>query len=120
MVDRATGRDAGGREGLGRVAQAAAIEVARLFRVALCDLYNPECIVVGGELAAAGPRLFAPLERAIRRYALAPAADAVRVVPSELGEYAEVRGAAGMVLAQAPRILADRLASAERDENGST
>lgn len=83
----------------------------------LVTLLNPECIVVGGDLAAAGPRLLPPLERAIRRYALAPAADAVTVVLGELGEYAEVRGAAGMVLAHAPRILADRLASAERGGN---
>ncbi|GAA4623615.1 ROK family transcriptional regulator [Actinoallomurus vinaceus] len=85
--------------------------------IALADLVtllNPELIVVGGDLAAAGPRLLAPLERAIRRYALAPAADNVTVVPGELGDQAEVRGAAGMVLAHAPRILADRIASAER------
>ncbi|MCO6003481.1 ROK family transcriptional regulator [Actinoallomurus purpureus] len=80
----------------------------------LVTLLNPELIVVGGDLAAAGPLLFAPLERAIRRYALAPAAEAVTVVPGELRDQAEVRGAAGMVLAHAPRILADRLAAAER------
>jgi predicted NBD/HSP70 family sugar kinase len=79
----------------------------------LVTLLNPEFIVVGGDLAAAGPRLFAPMERAIRRYALATAAEAVTVVRGVLGDQAEVRGAAGMVLAHAPRILADRLASAE-------
>ncbi|MFB9833612.1 ROK family transcriptional regulator [Actinoallomurus acaciae] len=80
----------------------------------LVTLLNPELIVVGGDLTAAGPLLFTPLERAVRRYALAAAAEAVTIVPGELGERAEVRGAAGMVLAHAPRILAGRLAATER------
>jgi predicted NBD/HSP70 family sugar kinase len=80
----------------------------------LVTVLNPELIVVGGDLAAAGPKLFTPIEQAIRRYALAPAAETVIVVPGELGDHAAVRGAAGMVLAHAPRILANRLASAER------
>jgi predicted NBD/HSP70 family sugar kinase len=80
----------------------------------LVTLLNPELIVVGGDLVATGPLLFAPLERAVRRYALAAAAEAVTVVPGELGEQAEVRGAAGMVLAHAPRILAGLLAATER------
>jgi predicted NBD/HSP70 family sugar kinase len=77
----------------------------------LVTVLNPEFIVVGGDLATAGTKLFGPMERAIRRYALTPAAEGVTVVPGELGDYAEVRGAAGMVLAHAPRILADRLAA---------
>ncbi|GAB3975888.1 ROK family transcriptional regulator [Actinoallomurus acanthiterrae] len=83
----------------------------------LVTVLNPEFIVVGGDLAAAGPKLFEPMERAIRRYALAPAAEDVTVVPGELGDQAEVRGAAGMVLAHAPRILAGRRVSAERGED---
>lgn len=83
----------------------------------LVTVLNPEFIVVGGDLAAAGPKLFEPMERAIRRYALAPAAEDVTVVPGELGDQAEVRGAAGMVLAHAPRILAGRRVAAERGDD---
>lgn len=103
----------GGDKGAIRALEDAAEHVG-LVLAPLVTFLNPEFIVVGGDLAAAGPRLIPPIERAIRRYALAPAAEAVTVVPGELGDYAEVRGAAGMVLAHAPRILADRLASAER------
>ena len=67
---------------------------------------NPELLVVGGDLAAIGEPLFEPMRRAIARKALPGAAAQVRVVPGELGPSAEVRGAAGLVLARAPRALA--------------
>jgi predicted NBD/HSP70 family sugar kinase len=59
----------------------------------LCNVLNPEAIVIGGELAAAGEALLEPVRTAIERHAIRPAADDVRVVPSELGERAEVLGA---------------------------
>jgi hypothetical protein len=43
---------------------------------------------------------------------IAPAAGSVRIVPSALGERAEVTGAAAMQLTRAPQALADRLAAA--------
>jgi predicted NBD/HSP70 family sugar kinase len=103
----------GGDKGAIRALEDAAEHVG-LVLANLVTVLNPELIVVGGDLAAAGPKLFTPMEQAIRRYALAPAAETVTVVPGELGDHAAVRGAAGMVLAHAPRLLANRLASAER------
>jgi predicted NBD/HSP70 family sugar kinase len=103
---------ADGDKGAIRAVEDAAEHVGHVL-APLVTFLNPEFIVVGGDLAAAGPRLIALIEQTIRRYALAPAAESVTVVPGELGDYAEIRGAAGMVLAHAPRILADRLASAE-------
>jgi hypothetical protein len=41
-----------------------------------------------------------------------PAVDATRVTVGDLGERAEVVGAAALLLAQAPRALASRLAAA--------
>jgi predicted NBD/HSP70 family sugar kinase len=78
----------------------------------LVTLFNPELVVVGGDLAQAGALIFDPIRRAIRRYALPTVADQVSVVPGELGERAEVRGAAALVLATAPTALAALTASA--------
>ncbi|MCO6003475.1 ROK family transcriptional regulator [Actinoallomurus purpureus] len=98
-----------GDRGTIRALEDAAEDVGRVL-ANLVTMLNPELIVVGGDLASAGDRLFEPISRAIRRYALAPAAESVRVVGGELGDHAEVRGAAGMVLTDAPRILAADLA----------
>jgi len=59
----------------------------------LVNVLNPEAIVVGGELSAAGEALLAPVRTAIARHAIRPAADDVRVVASALGDRAEVLGA---------------------------
>ena len=69
-------------------------------------LFNPRLIVIGGDLAAVGEALFEPIRRAIGRYALPWAAKDLTVAPGQLGASAEVRGAAGGVLARAPRRLA--------------
>ncbi|MDQ3742387.1 MAG: ROK family transcriptional regulator [Actinomycetota bacterium] len=60
---------------------------------ALVNVLNPEAIVIGGELAAAGDALLEPIRAAIGRYAIPSAADDVRVVQSPLGGRAEVLGA---------------------------
>jgi predicted NBD/HSP70 family sugar kinase len=64
----------------------------------LCNLFNPERIVVGGDLAAAGSVLLDPLREAMRRGAVRAAADDVSVVEGTLGERAEVLGAVALVL----------------------
>ena len=76
------------------------------------NVLNPDVVVLGGELAAAGPVLIAPIEREIARRAVGPAASAVRVVQGELGEHAEVLGAAAMLLGRAPDALEARLVEA--------
>jgi predicted NBD/HSP70 family sugar kinase len=72
----------------------------------LVTLFNPQMIVIGGDLAAAGQRLTEPICRTIAHYALPSAVPQVRIVTVELGSSAEVRGAASRVLASAPRSLA--------------
>ena len=64
----------------------------------LCNLINPERIVVGGDLGTAGELLLGPMRDALRRAAIPSAADDVRVVAGELGERAEVLGAIALVL----------------------
>ena len=58
-----------------------------------------------------GETLLDPIRAAVERRAIAPAAMAVRIVPSALGERAEVTGAAAMQLTRAPQALAERLAT---------
>jgi len=64
----------------------------------LCNLLNPERIVVGGELGAAGELLLEPLREALGRAAIPSAAADAEVVAGELGERAEVLGAVALVL----------------------
>jgi hypothetical protein len=63
----------------------------------LCNVVNPEAIVVGGELSEAGEPLLSGIREAVDRYALPGAADVVEVVPGELGERAEILGAVALV-----------------------
>jgi predicted NBD/HSP70 family sugar kinase/DNA-binding transcriptional ArsR family regulator len=75
----------------------------------LVNALNPELVIVGGELAAAGPVLLDPIRAAIDRHGVAAAAARVRVTAGTLGARAEVLGAAALILAQSPHALARRV-----------
>jgi glucokinase len=60
----------------------------------LVNIFNPELIVIGGGFAAAGDYLLEPALEVMRREALQPARDLVRVVRAELGTAAGLVGAA--------------------------
>ena len=62
----------------------------------LVNVLNPEVIVIGGGVIAAGEMLLEPARREMRERALLPARDAVRVVAAEFGEEAGMIGAALM------------------------
>jgi predicted NBD/HSP70 family sugar kinase len=64
----------------------------------LCNLINPERIVVGGSMGAAGDVLLDPIREAVERAAIPSAANDVDIVPGVLGERAELLGAVGLVL----------------------
>jgi glucokinase len=66
------------------------------------QILNPDVIVVGGGVAQAGEKLFAPLRVALERYTLASHRKRLRVVPAALGEQAGVIGA-GLLAWQAQR-----------------
>jgi predicted NBD/HSP70 family sugar kinase len=74
------------------------------------NVLNPQLVVVGGELGAAGPPLLDAMRAAIERHAVAPAVAAVSLTAGMLGERAEVLGAAGLALERAPGAIARRLA----------
>ena len=69
----------------------------------LCNLFNPERIVVGGSLGAAGDLLLDPVREAVERAAIPSAADDVEIVLGVLGQRAELLGAVGLVLHEADR-----------------
>ena len=71
----------------------------------LCNLLNPERVVVGGDLAAAGDLLLDPLAAALRRGAVRSASDDVTVLPGALGDRAEVLGAVALVLRRGAGLL---------------
>ncbi len=64
----------------------------------LCNLVNPNCVIIGGDLSAAGDLITEPVVESIRRYAIASAAEEVKVVAGVLGERAELLGALALVL----------------------
>ena len=67
----------------------------------LCNLLNPDTVVVGGPFAAAGDLLLDPIRETVRRHAIASATEQVTIVPSQLGPRAEVLGALAMAVAAA-------------------
>jgi predicted NBD/HSP70 family sugar kinase len=62
----------------------------------LCGMLNPHAVVLDARLGAAAAPLLAGIREAVDRWTLAPAAEAVRVVAGELGENAELYGAAAL------------------------
>lgn len=59
---------------------------------ALCSYFNPEIVIVGGELMRAGDALLQPFKDAMKRFSIARATENVRVIPAALGEQAELIG----------------------------
>jgi predicted NBD/HSP70 family sugar kinase len=64
----------------------------------LCNLVNPERIVVGGSFGACGDVFLEPMREAVRHRAIPSAADDVEIVPSALGNRAELLGSVALVL----------------------
>jgi predicted NBD/HSP70 family sugar kinase len=72
----------------------------------LCNVLNPERIVVGGAVAVAGDLILAPLRDALVEAALGPASEQLTVVAGSLGDRAELLGALALALrSSVPRSL---------------
>jgi len=70
---------------------------------------NPEVVVVGGELAAAGDLLLDGLRESVGRAALPAAVEAAQVTRGTLGDRAEVLGAVALVVSEADSAFPTRL-----------
>jgi predicted NBD/HSP70 family sugar kinase len=103
VLARAAGGDAGCRRAIADAGRHVGTAAANL-----CNVFNPERIVVGGSIGAAGDVLLEPLRETIGRYAISTAARDVEVVPGELGDRAELLGAVALVLQGAEPIAVPR------------
>jgi predicted NBD/HSP70 family sugar kinase/biotin operon repressor len=72
----------------------------------LCNHMNPDLVVMGGDLSAAGELVLEPMREAIQRFAIPAAADDVQITAGTLGDRASLLGA----LAHAGQELEDPLA----------
>jgi glucokinase len=59
----------------------------------LINVLDPEIILLGGGIAAAGPLLFDPLRIELSRIEWRPDGGGVKIVPAMLGEWAGAVGA---------------------------
>src|SRR4051812_4666990 len=78
----------------------------------LCNVFNPERAIIGGDLSAAGDVLLDPIAESIGRYAIPSAASEVEVVAGQLGRRAEVMGALALILHEPEHALFSRVAEA--------
>jgi glucokinase-like ROK family protein len=97
MVELAAAGDSACRRVIGDAGRYIGLAVA-----SLCDLLNPELIVVGGELSEAGDVLLDPLREQVHRNAIPAAARGVEIVAGVLGARAELLGALALVLTEQP------------------
>jgi predicted NBD/HSP70 family sugar kinase len=68
----------------------------------LCNLINPERVILGGLLSRAGDLLLGPLRASLERHAVQAAAEKVEVVAAEFVERSELLGAVALALQQTP------------------
>jgi glucokinase len=62
--------------------------------VSLVNIFNPQVVVIGGGVSAAGELLLEPARRVVAERALPPGRDAVRIERAALGAEAGLVGAA--------------------------
>ncbi len=87
MITRARAGDAGCMRVLGDAGHAIGLAVGQL-----CNVLNPETVVVGGQLAEAGEILLGPVRKAVERMGTPSTVGQVEVVPGMLGSRAETLG----------------------------
>ncbi len=88
VVALAAAGDSGARRAIADAGRVLGRSVA-----AIVNAFNPELVIVGGTVSAAGDVLLDPLREAVHRYAIPSAAEDVRIICGVLGDRAEVLGA---------------------------
>ena len=105
LLDLCASGDAAAQRLIGDAGRAIGVAVANL-----CNLFNPGCVIVGGDLGATGPVLLDPIRETVRRNAIPSAAEDLEVIPGVLGERAELLGALALVMHEADEFAAPRVA----------
>jgi glucokinase len=95
LVSRAQEGDARAREALAGIGRRLGAGIG-----SLVNIFRAELVVVGGGFSAAGELLFEPAREIVRREALAPLGDRVRIVQAQMGAAAGIVGA-GLVAFEA-------------------
>ncbi|HXM57952.1 MAG TPA: ROK family protein [Candidatus Dormibacteraeota bacterium] len=75
----------------------------------VCNLLNPERVVVGGTLSQAGELVLDPIRQAVHRATRQFTTEMTAVVPARLGDRAEVLGALALVMRDASKHFSLRL-----------
>jgi predicted NBD/HSP70 family sugar kinase len=107
LLELSAGGDQAAQRLIGDAGRAIGVAVANL-----CNVLNPECVIVGGDLSSAGEVLLEPLRQAVRRNALPSAIGDLEIVAGVLGERAELLGALALVMHESDRFDVPDLASA--------
>jgi predicted NBD/HSP70 family sugar kinase len=98
LLELSAGGDAAAQRLIGDAGRAIGVAVANL-----CNLLNPECVIVGGELSTAGDVLLEPLREVVHRNAIPRAVEELEIVAGVLGERAEMLGALALVMHESER-----------------
>ena len=104
VLELAAAQDAAAERLIGDAGRAIGVAVANL-----CNLLNPECVIVGGDLSIAGETLLGPLRETVRRNAIPSAVEDLEIVAGVLGERAELLGALALVMYESDRFMAPEL-----------
>ncbi len=104
VLELCASQDAAAQRLIGDAGRAIGIAVANL-----CNLLNPQCVIVGGDLSAAGEILLGPLRETVQRNAIPSAVDDLEIVAGVLGERAELLGALALVMQESDRFIAPEL-----------
>jgi predicted NBD/HSP70 family sugar kinase len=107
LLELCAGGDAAAQRLIGDAGRAIGVAVANL-----CNIINPECVIVGGDLSAAGEVLLEPMRDVVRRNAIPSAVEDLELVPGVLGERAEMLGALALVMHESERFSESTLLSA--------
>ena len=103
VIELAAHGDAGCRRAITDAGREIGVAVA-----GLCNLINPERVIIGGLLSRAGDLLLQPIRDSIRRHAVLAAAERVDVVPAVFIERAELLGALALALSRWNPAVASR------------
>jgi predicted NBD/HSP70 family sugar kinase len=93
VIERASAGDVRCRRAISDAGREIGVAVA-----GLCNLINPERVIIGGMLSRAGSILLEPLRESIRRHAVQAAAERVDVRAASFVERAELLGALALAL----------------------